>query len=258
MKNAVLLICGVMALLFGLEANAQKPYNKEEMNERGALAKNTKASISDFVSWVLDEPEGEVLGPMSEAWDQYLHNQPLEKGVTILLDEKNGFFRYEVDFDKKHEDDEGVALSGNSLYVEMCLWNCADGRHKVFGVNIVAVDNGKPSSGGQYDGYNFHLYDKDTHKIYMLDAIDTDEMSNLIPTQEWQYDGKQWYYATDYVTGEKKRMNSEEFDQWWANRPEVVLTLPRIGKNIKATVYSPTGNTEREFVWDGYRFHLSK
>ena len=29
MKKTVFLICGVMALLFGLESNAQKPYNME-------------------------------------------------------------------------------------------------------------------------------------------------------------------------------------------------------------------------------------
>ena len=86
MKKMVFLICGVIALIFGMEANAQKPYNMDELYEIGKLS---KGSISDFVSWMLAEPEDELNGPMSEAWNLYRKNKPLDKGTTIFLDEKN-------------------------------------------------------------------------------------------------------------------------------------------------------------------------
>lgn len=105
----------------------------------------------------------------------------------------------------------------------------------------------------------FYLYDKTTQKMYVLyDAINEDERFSLVPSQEWQYDGQQWYYVTDHVTGERRQMTSEEFDRWLEERPVVVYSLPRTGKNIKATINSVKGVTEREFAWDGYRFHLAK
>lgn len=254
MKKTIL-PCLVLALFFGMGANAQKPYDKDELYEIGQLSDSGKASITEFVSWMLSEPEDELFGPMSEAWDQYQRHQPLDKGTSVFLDEKSGYFRYDVDLDKKYEEDEPT---GSTLFVEMCVWNCADGKHKIFADYVGGTEHGKPHDGWQYDGYTFYLYDKATHKIYVCNEVIASELSSLIPSQEWQYDGGEWYYATDYVTGEKKRMTSEEFDQWLEDWPVMVLSLPRTGKNIKATIYSVKGTEEKELVWDGYRFHLSE
>lgn len=253
MKKTVLLICGMIAMAFGMEANAQKPYNMDDLYEIGKLS---KGSISDFVSWMLAEPEDELNGPMSEAWQLYRKNKPLGKGTTIILDEKNGYFRYEIDYDKEYEDEEGKPVESITV-VEMCVWNCADGKHKLFAENVGGTYQGKPHNDGQYDGTVFFLYDKATQKLYGCnEAIDSEELSGLAP-QQWRSDGEH-YFATDHVTGEWKQMTNEEFDKWMEDRPVVTLSLPRSGKDIKAHIYTPTGNKERTFAWDGYRFHLSK
>lgn len=254
MKNNTIMLCVAMAMICGM-ANAQKPYNEAELYEVNIHVKNTRSTptISDFVSAMLEETEDEVHGSMSRDWQQYLSHKPLGEGTNILLDEKNGYFRYDVDFDKKYGDERG-----STLYVEVVIWNCADGQHKLLGENVGGTINGKPSS-GQYDGVIFYLYNKNTRKMYALnDALDAAELSSLTPSQEWQYDGKQWYYAKDHLTGERRQMSSEEFDQWLEDRPMVSLSLPRVGKDITASVCTARAKKDRSFKWDGYRFHLTK
>jgi len=51
MKKTVFLICGVMALLFGLEANAQKPYNMDELYEIGKLSKGLYLRFLSHGCW---------------------------------------------------------------------------------------------------------------------------------------------------------------------------------------------------------------
>lgn len=60
MKNTVLLICGMIAMAFGVEANAQ-PFSKDELYD--PIGKLSKGSFSEFVSWMLAEPEDELNGP---------------------------------------------------------------------------------------------------------------------------------------------------------------------------------------------------
>lgn len=259
MNNKTLIICGAIVMLFGLEANAQKHYNLKDLYETESPMNSAKASISDFVSWLLAEPEDEVHGPMSEAWGLFRKNKPLPEGTTIILDEKNGYFRYDVEYVGEYENEGTTEIYRSTLFVEMVVWNCADGKHKVFGENIGGAVDGKPHDDGQFDGMVFYLYDKTTHKVYVLhDAINDDDRYGLVPSQDYRYDGQQWYYANDHITGEPKRMTSEEFDQWMEERPVVEFSMPRTGKNIKVTIYSVKGKEEKEFVWDGYRFHLAK
>ena len=256
MKTKTVMICITLVMLTGVGVQAQTPYDKKNMTEIGSLSRRGNASIAEFVTWTIGEPEDEFRGPLYEAWEKYKRHKPLDKGVTIVLDEKNGYFRYDVDFDKMYEDEEGTP-SESTAFMEVCMWNCADGRHKVIAENVGGTYKGKPSDGGQFDGYFFYLYDKYTRKLYMFDdVIDADELSSLA-SQKWHGDGE-WYYANDHETGEWKRMTEEEFHQWQSDRPVLTLSLPRNGKDIKANIYTPKGTKERTFAWDGYRFHLVK
>lgn len=254
MKNTVLLICGMIAMAFGVEANAQ-PFSKDELYD--PIGKLSKGSFSEFVSWMLAEPEDELNGPLSEAWNLYRKNKPLGKGTTIVLDEKNGYFRYELDFDKKYEGEEGD-LTESVTIVEMCVWNCADGKHKLFAEYIYGTIKGKPHVDGQFDGLQCFVYDKASHELYGFNgAVDWEELSSLAPYEDYEFDGEHWC-ANDHVTGKRKQMDDDEFSQWLEDRTVAVLSLPRTGKNIIVTVHSVKGITEKEFVWDGYRFHLAK
>ena len=63
--------------------------------------------------------------------------------------------------------------NGNDYYVktEMCYWNEADGKHKLFAYNTWLYENGVPA-GGQYGGLIFYRYTNATKKMVMCDAPD--------------------------------------------------------------------------------------
>lgn len=115
-----------------------------------------KPAISDFARAYLFAPlenvEGEDLwvdeatNAVKEAWKRYQKGIPQPEGVTLSIDQKNGFVVYE----SKYQDDV--------VRVEMCYWNEADGQHKLFAWNVGLYRSGKKSM-GQSDGISFYRYD---------------------------------------------------------------------------------------------------
>ena len=77
---------------------------------------------------------------------------PLEANRTLTIDQKNGFLVYE------HKYIEHLGR------IEMCYWNEADGKHKLFACNRWSFENGKPMM-GQYDVLSFYRYDNATKKM---------------------------------------------------------------------------------------------
>ena len=77
---------------------------------------------------------------------------PLEENRTLTIDQKNGFLVYE------HKYIEHLGR------IEMCYWNEADGKHKLFACNRWSFENGKPMM-GQYDVLSFYRYDNATKKM---------------------------------------------------------------------------------------------
>ena len=77
---------------------------------------------------------------------------PLEANRTLTIDQKNGFLVYE------HKYIEHLGR------IEMCYWNEADGKHKLFACNRWSFENGKPMM-GQYDVLCFYRYDNATKKM---------------------------------------------------------------------------------------------
>ena len=57
---------------------------------------------------------------------------PLEANRTLTIDQNNGFLVYE------HKYIEHLGR------IEMCYWNEADGKHKLFACNRWSFENGKP------------------------------------------------------------------------------------------------------------------
>ena len=76
----------------------------------------------------------------------------LEANRTLTIDQKNGFLVYE------HKYIEHLGR------IEMCYWNEADGKHKLFACNRWSFENGKPMM-GQYDVLSFYRYDNATKKM---------------------------------------------------------------------------------------------
>ena len=77
---------------------------------------------------------------------------PLDANTTLTIDMKNGFLVYE------QEQDERLRR------IEMCYWNEADGKHKLFANNRWSFENGKPLM-GQYDVLDFYRYNNATEKM---------------------------------------------------------------------------------------------
>ena len=115
---AIALLCSTMMLA------AQETIR---VNYQGA-----KPTISDF-AWALlsnyvwneeDDVLNESTNAAKQAWTQYRKGLPLDEGDKITVDQKNGYAVYESRDDKE------------LLRVEMCYWNEADQKHKLFAYNV--------------------------------------------------------------------------------------------------------------------------
>jgi hypothetical protein len=114
-----------------------------------------KAYITSLLNPEDEEPEGDGLymyESMQKAMTCQEKGQPLNKNETLSIDLKNGFLIYE------QKDDYYV------YRIEMCYWNEADGKHKLFADNRWSFEDGKAIL-GQYDGLSFYRYDNASKKM---------------------------------------------------------------------------------------------
>ena len=146
---------------------------------------------------------------MKQAWICYQKGTAQYKGVTLSVDQKNGF----VVFESKQDD--------HILKVEMCYWNEADGKHKLFACNVQSfTTDGKPNP-GQFDGLTFYRYTNATKKM--------DYSFNM------GYDT----VLGDNATGSEM----------------LTFALPRSGKNITATIWPQKGKQRTVILkWNGHKF----
>ncbi len=175
--------------------------------------KGAKPTISDFVSAFLssrddDDEDAEVdeaFNAVGYAWDQHLKGLPQAEHVTLTIDERNGYVVYE-------------SWSDNDLCrIEMCYWNEADGKHKLFAYNVACFSDGKCRM-GQYDGLIFWRYDNATKKMTNCDDTGVDII----------------YHSEDNVLAS--------------------YSLPRAGKDITVTLWYETGPKQKTLKWNGRRF----
>lgn len=127
--------------------------------------KGAKPTIIDF-AWAFlfseeedeDECDQEATAGQKQALMNYRNGLPQKEGVTFTVDERNGYILYEWKNDE----------SDFNIKTEMCYWNEADGKHKLFAYNSWYYENGVPA-GGQYDGLIFYRYTNATKKMVMCD-----------------------------------------------------------------------------------------
>ena len=180
--------------------------------------KGAKPSISDFITAYLapsnDEEDGcdeEAMSGIRYAWERYLKGFTHDENYTFTLDSKNGFAVYEA---KRNYDD-----SEHLIRIEMCYWNEADGKHKLFAYNHKSFMNGKYSP-GQYDGLTFMRYNNATKKMtYHSDA------------------------------------GVEAFNDKRPVGIECTYDLPHSGKDIGITLWERNGKkTQKTLKWNGHGF----
>ena len=104
--------------------------------------------IMDFAwSYATDT---ESTAALQEALDRYRTGLKQKKGFTITVDKKAGYILVESKQD------------GFTSKWEMCYWNMADKKHKLFAVCIELSENGRRSGPGQFDDLRFFCYDNAT------------------------------------------------------------------------------------------------
>lgn len=174
--------------------------------------KGAKPTISDFAEAFLtnayNEGEyGESIGALCQAWSKHKKGRPLLASESLTVDERNGFILYEERYEE------------NLLRIEMCYWNEADGKHKLFAYNIVCFNNGVHSP-GQYDGMEFYRYNNASKKMYFCEDP-----------------GFEKAYCTD-------------------DNALVSYALPRTGKDITVTTWYKTGKKLKTLKWNGHGFNF--
>lgn len=180
--------------------------------------KGAKPSISDFITAYLapsnDEEDGcdeEAMSGIRYAWERYLKGFTHDENYTFTLDSKNGFAVYEA----KYNNDDSELL----IRIEMCYWNEADGKHKLFAYNHRLYKDGWYHP-GQYDGLLFMRYDNAKKKMY--------------------------YHSDDGV---------EAFKETRSPNVEYSCSLPHSGKDIIVTCWERNGKkTQKTLKWNGHGF----
>lgn len=202
MKAHTVLITSATLLLMAIIPNVAKAQNPfKDLTKNDVVATFKVPDIVDFVTVFLSEPEDELRGSIAPEWQKYLKNEKLSKGVTITVDKKNGYVRYEMDYDVAYPKDK----TGQKTCVEYCYWNCADGLHKLFAENVLLTDNNGPFY-TEFSGLYIYAYDNATQKLYMIDQsllgmgeVDQGEVTFALPRQ-----GKD--IEVTYSNGSKKKL----------------------------------------------------
>lgn len=199
-------------LCFALTMSAQSVIR---VNYQGA-----KPTIIDFVSAYLapaaedDEDAmecGEGVAWLQQAWENHRKGLKQSDHVSVTVDAKNGF----VVFESKSTFEGTV----NLIKVEMCYWNCADQKHKIFAFNECCYINGKYSP-GQFDGLTLFRYNNASKT---MDTIADKGVAKF-------YDSLGEGVVPSF-------------------------SLPRTGKDITATLWFPSGmKQQRTLKWNGNGF----
>ena len=142
---------------------------------------------------------------VNREWNKYLKKKPLSPHVNIIVDVKNGYMRYDI----------VNPVEKDTTFMEMCFWNCADGKHRLIAANTVWLLNGD-YGWDKHVGTLFFVYD---NKTRVMRYVDIDDIGAL-------YDG-------DGLS---------------------VFFLPRKGKDIRVSAAGGGERWNEILIWDGYRF----
>ena len=170
----------------------------------------SRPTITDFTTAFLNySKEKTFYDKVYSEWQRYLRKKQLSNYVSISVDTRNGYMRYEIV--RPEEKDTTV--------MEMCFWNCADGKQKLVCANtywILENDYGWE----EYTGTYFFVYD---NKMKIMRSIYAEDIGAL-------YDG-------DGLS---------------------VFFLPRQGKNIRVSAAGGGERWNEILEWDGYQFSSSE
>ena len=210
-RRATCVLIALMSLVWIPNISAQTfeyPEYPDDYDKIAVKSQGSHPTITNFVTAFLNHSkENEHFGTINREWLRYLQKKPLSKRCSIILDTKNGYMRYEKD----HPEEKDTTI------MEMCFWNCADGKHKMVCANTIWKIDG--DYGWREDiGPQFYLYDNAT-KV----------MRTILP---------------------------EDIGALFESDGLTVFFLPRKGKNIKLSAAGGGDRWDEVLEWDGYQFNL--
>ena len=238
MKRLSALLIGMLALCCQAQQSYPKDFFDYPLDTRVSFT-GKAPTITDFlVSFLNQDETSEVLGSLEIAWNHYVQGEPQEPCVQFMVDEKNGYLRHTddsqlcEDLEDEDEDEEYEEYDVKS-YIEMCYWNCADGKHKLLAENCITIIDGKYAL-TEYSGISFFIYDNDSRKLFL---VSEEDIGAYIEPE-----------LDDAATDTGKALTA--FD----DKAIVVYWLPQQGKDINVEIVSGTKREEARLVWDGMRF----
>ena len=248
----------LLLLLSYSQTNAQKRSYPEDMlivefpSFTTVRFTGDSPNISDFVtSLIIDEDMLMDSGDFIDAWDHYQRHEQQEPGTKILVDKRNGFVEMTTDY---CDNSDGTMHQYKSIY-QMCYWNCEDGKHKLFAVNLNAMHDGRYYE-GQTTGLVFKLYENARHIMWDVNEDDLGLTVDPGTDEGYEYDAATKHYLVrDRKTSEPLTLNEEEFWRWYDEKPVVTYWLPKQGKDIIAEIHYAARTDTVRLVWDGMRFN---
>jgi hypothetical protein len=167
----------------------------------------SRPAISDFVTAFLSHSkEREFYDKAYGEWLRFLQKKQPGKNVSIIVDTRNGYMHYEI---ARPEEKDTIVM-------EMCFWNCADGKRKLVCASTYWAMDGE-YGWGEFTGVSFFLFDNKTRTMRTVLPEDIGAL----------YDG-------DGIS---------------------VFFLPRQGKDIRVSVGGGGDRWNEVLEWDGYQFH---
>ena len=157
-------------------------------------------------------------------------------GTKIVSDVKNGYVSREVE---SGED-------GSVSKIEMCYWNCANKKEKIFAVNVISLENG----GFDESSITFYRYDKANGVMKKIPAPFDRKVKPLDFANPQKTRPERINYA--------RNVRNEDANAW-----PPIFTLPRIGKDIEiriadANQLRPSERQRLRYVWNGNGFTLTR
>lgn len=185
-------------------------YEIEGYDRIAVKYQGVRPTISDFATAFLTYcKEKEFYGTVYREWMLYQKKKPLSPHTSISVDTRNGYMRYEID-NLENKD---------TTVMEMCFWNCADGKRKLVCANTYWKMD------GDY-GYDEHI--------------------------------GTWFYVYDNATKVMRTVLAEDIGALYDGDGLSVFFLPRKGKDIKVSAAGGGERWNEILEWDGYQFISGK
>ena len=205
----LIMLLSMLMWMPGVSARTFEYPDYPDLEKIPAKCKGSNPTITDFATAYLNNvKEHEFFGKVYSEWQRHLQKKRLSNNVCIIVDTRNGYMQYEI-IQPEEKD---------TIVMEMCFWNCADGKHKLVCANtywILENDYGW----NEYIGPHFYVYD---NKTKLMREIYPEDIGAL-------YDG-------DGLS---------------------VFFLPRKGKNIKVSAAGSGERWDEVLEWDGFQFSAS-